>query len=184
MAIRARADFRISMPEASLYMTGFRCHRAGSNVNNILNGLNPGVRMPRRFAVAAITILAMGAGAAPALAAGPTPLVRTIEKVQIGTDLTLNENLHTAAGDRKAIQVLVANAYAREQATNLVARIPAIPVQQAGKAEWLSGVREGVPEDVQIADAVFAILSGDKGAGWQEIDSQALNAEENRHHPD
>jgi hypothetical protein len=51
--------------------------------------------LSRRFAVASITILAMGAGAAPALAAGPTPLVRAITKLQPTTQLNLTGSLRT-----------------------------------------------------------------------------------------
>jgi hypothetical protein len=38
----------------------------------------------------------------------------------------------------------------------------------------LSGIREGVRLDVQTADAVFTILSGNTTAGRRELDSKAL----------
>lgn len=88
--------------------------------------------------------------------------------------LNLNGSLRTTAEDHQAIKLLVTNANAREQAANLVARIPAIPSQRAAKAEWVSGIREGVRLDVETADAVFTILSGDPTAGRRELDSKAL----------
>jgi len=99
---------------------------------------------------------------------------RAIAKLQPTTQLNLNGSLRTTAEDHQAIKLLVTNANAREQAANLVARIPAIPSQRAAKAEWVSGIREGVRLDVETADAVFTILSGDPTAGRRELDSKAL----------
>ena len=97
---------------------------------------------------------------------------RAIAKLQPTTQLNLNGSLRTTAEDHQAIKLLVTNANAREQAANLVARIPAIPSQRAAKAEWVSGIREGVRLDVETADAVFTILSGDPTAGRRELDSR------------
>jgi hypothetical protein len=131
--------------------------------------------LPRRLAISAITALAAGACASPALAAQQTPLARTIAKVESGTRLNLDESLGTHASDRKAIRQLVANAYARQQAIARVSAISANPIQRTAKAEWLTGIRAGVQLDVQCANAIFTMLSGDVAAGRRQLDSHAVS---------
>jgi hypothetical protein len=135
--------------------------------------------MTRRLTLAALTVLAVSAASAtPAFAADRTPLAWNIEQASDSGHLQFNENLHTVAGDRKAIKVLINNAYECEQGAALVARTPAIPAQQADKAQWLQGDRLQARMDVQMADAVYMILSGNKTEGFQQI--SALGDTSNR----
>jgi hypothetical protein len=117
---------------------------------------------------------ALAAGASPALAASPTPLKQAIEKLDPLTKVVINEDLSTPTEDRKVIQTLVKNAYTREQAANQVAKIPAISSQQTAKADWLSAQHEGVRLDIEVANAVYIILSGHPTAGRQVLTSTAL----------
>jgi hypothetical protein len=132
-------------------------------------------RLPRRLAVSAITVLAAGACAGPALAAQQTPLARTIARVETGTRLNLDESLGTRASDHQAINQLVSNAYARQRAIARVSAVPATGAQRAAKAEWLTGIRAGVQLDVQCANAVFTMLSGNEAAGRRELNSQSVS---------
>jgi hypothetical protein len=129
----------------------------------------------RRFATASITVLAIGAAATPALAAGPTPLKQAVEQMQPSTDLNFNEGLDSPTQDRQALKVLVGNAEAREQAITRVSRISAIPSQRAAKAEYLSAMREGIRFDVMCAGAVYTILDGHSAAGQRKLRSQAFS---------
>ena len=129
----------------------------------------------RRFATASITVLAIGAAATPALAAGSTPLKQAVEQMQPSTDLNFNESLDSPTQDRQALKVLVGNAEAREQAITRVSRISAIPSQWAAKAEYLSAMREGIRFDVMCAGAVYTILDGHSAAGQRELRSKTFS---------
>lgn len=129
----------------------------------------------RRFATASITVLAIGAAATPALAAGSTPLKQAVEQMQPSTDLNFNESLDSPTQDRQALKVLIGNAEAREQAITRVSRISAIPSQRAAKAEYLSAMREGIRFDVMCAGAVYTILDGHSAAGQGKLRSKAFS---------
>jgi hypothetical protein len=130
-------------------------------------------RLSHSLPIAVLSALALGAGAADAVpapaAASPTPLVQSVDTLQPGTDLNLAENLLQPQGDRAAIQALVFNAAARERAADAVAGIPATAVQQAAKAEWLSGMRLGVRDDVEMTQAVYALLDGHRSTGMAAL---------------
>jgi hypothetical protein len=129
----------------------------------------------RGLTVAISVALVAGAGAPPAFAAGPTPLMQAVEQLQPSTDLTFNEGLDSPAEDRRALKVLVGNAEAREQAITRVSRIPAIPSQRAAKAEYLGAMREGIRFDVMCEGAVYTVLDGHSAAGQRELRSKAFS---------
>ena len=131
--------------------------------------------LPRQLAAASIAVLAIGAAASPALAAGSTPLKQAVEQMQRSTDLTFDESLDSPTQDHQALKVLIDNAEAREQAITRVSRIPAIPSQRAAKAEYLSAMREGIRFDVMCAGAVYTVLDGHSAAGQRELRSKAFS---------
>jgi hypothetical protein len=123
------------------------------------------------LAVAAATLVALGAGATPALASGPSPLaaptvptpaqLAKLDSTPLGAaierqDKLIQENVSTAG--RKAIAQLTANHTACEKAVKTVAAVAAQPGgrppkigQPEIKREWLKGVRLLANGDLQLA---------------------------------
>ena len=135
--------------------------------------------MPLRnhqFAAVAVTIAALGAGAAPAIAASATStpeaasqtkLVQTIEKVT--PRIRQNIQLGTTAQQRVGIPKLLANALACKRALASVDQAPATAAQQSGKREWLTGVHTQMIADQQISAGLLEEFSGQKTTGKREL---------------
>lgn len=121
-----------------------------------------------RLAAATVTIAALGAGAAPALAASaaPTHTASQTKLVQVIKKFTPRIRQNVDVGE---VPKLLANATACGQALGSVARTPATAAQRSAMREWLSGVHSQMISDQQIAAGDLERLSGQKRAGKREL---------------
>ena len=134
-----------------------------------------------RLTAATVTIAALGAGAAPALASNAAPisaapqtkLVRTIET--FSSHIRQHIDLGTTVQRRAGVPKLLANAAECERALASVGRTPATAAQQSGKREWLTGVQMQMIADQQISAGLLEELSGQQTTGRHEL-SLGLNA--------
>ncbi len=150
------------------------------------------LHVSHRPMVAALAVLAMGVGAAPALAAAsprvkptrPTPAqLKKIDSTPLGAAIEkqskliqLNIETGTPALDRAAVTKLTANRTACERAASAVAAVAAKPGgrQPEIKREWLKGVRVLALSDQQLAAYYRSYAKGEESAG--KLDTAITNS--------
>lgn len=127
---------------------------------------------PRLVVVAATTLVALGAGAAPALAAGRGPAA--LEALTLQPTIQLNIGpIGTAAQKRTTIAQLLSAAKKDDHAALLVSRThPQIP---NGRVLWVTGVRLAATGDRELAAGLRLELAGKTAAGRQKVNA-AVNA--------
>jgi hypothetical protein len=116
--------------------------------------------MPRQLAAAAITVVALGAGAAPALAKPRAPLTaptkaRTALAAKIAKDTSI---IHEGIPDRisDVSTGLPQDANACRGAALFVGRMHADRAQRPAQLEWVKGVREQQLGDELLGQGIVA----------------------------
>ncbi len=126
---------------------------------------------PRLCVAGAATLVALGTGAAPALAGGRSPAAQEALKLQP----TIQEYIGpigTAAQKRKTAAALLVNAKLCDHAAQLVSRTP--PTINDGRELWVKGVRLQAAGDRELAAGLRLELAGHTAAGRQKVNA-ALN---------
>jgi hypothetical protein len=123
---------------------------------------------PRLLVAAVTTLVALGAGAAPALASGRGPAAQAALKLQPTIRLNVGPT-GTAAQKRKTIAQLLANANKCDHTAQLVSRThPQIP---DGRDLWVKGVRLAATGQREFAAGLRLELAGKTAAGRQKVNA-------------
>jgi len=132
--------------------------------------------MPRRIAVASITVVALGAGVAPALASAktlgpnsfgrPRALAATIVRV---TPYVRQRVSLTKSREPEDITLLESNIKACNRFAGVVIHVHAERVQHAAQLDWVTGVRLQAAGDEQLISGLYALAKNPTKSSNPEV---------------
>ena len=125
---------------------------------------------PRHLLACGTALLALGAGATPALAAttGHTPAAQDI--ITLGPKIQFDVGpMRTHAQQRKTRAALLVNEKACAHAARVVSHAYASPIQVKGRNTWVAGVRDEVTADREYAFAAKLLLKGHRAAAHKKL---------------
>ena len=126
--------------------------------------------IPRHLLAVTSSLAALGAGAAPALAAPSNPLVTYLAQHTLRQ--TVGGVVGTRAENLRMITEATHYKRAANRAIHVVERLPTEAVQQPGKKAWLEGERYAARGDAQTVAGLRLVLSGHRAAGAREVNRQ------------